>query len=421
MKNVNLLIDGKFLNMRTLNTLGRSGTKHTPLLSTQSDRDAFFKRMVLDLSFATKVFQSLPLGDVVFCIESGSWRKTDSVYSKRLKSMLVELKKEVSNTGDIKEENEIHEEIYNVEKSLYKANREKSGKVDWQSFETMCEELYTVLEKYGLNPKRLPKMEGDDLITLYTEYYLNRGESVIIITNDGDIKQLVCQHGESFVGCYSPLSKVKKLSLPTGFEYNESGYVESDDPLGFIDMGVEDMYKEKEVMETMFKQEGITVEYIDPVEICFKKIIGGDMSDNIPNVLKGYGKKSVEKLWIRVKSEMEINTINDLIYNEDLISLCSFELGITKASKRQSMTQAKIESRIKENMELVILHPSVIPKSVKSYFDDTFANTKAFNIDFWNRRLIDGDLGTNSSSFAPSNAKPFNNIDSVLKLLDDDE
>ena len=180
----------------------------------------------------------------------------------------------------------------------YKANRKRSEDIDWEfvnitydNFKKSPSSRYNVLEN--------DLLEGDDWIAYLTRYYNKRGESVLIVSNDGDIKQLL-DDGNDYINIM-----VNENNLNNNIFLNEdykTWLSKFDDRVGLPSLFDDSVNENRElynfIKELISKRE---IKEIKTDKVLFEKIVGGDRGDNVKSVYiknnRGIGEKTAEKIY----------------------------------------------------------------------------------------------------------------------------
>ena len=194
----------------------------------------------------------------------------------------------------------------------YKATRKKDSNIDWEFVRTVYEDFKQSLPKrYNVCEKEL--IEGDDWINYLVKKNNDNGESNLIITNDGDIKQLVYTHKDTINIILNENHKYDNAYVPDNYKIWLSDYMKKA-PIPDLFDDVEDKYQKlynfiKNIIETR------KIVPIDNYEIIFNKIMAGDNGDNIKGVYTRIGEKTAEKMYTRYIDEYGIPTFDSKCLN----------------------------------------------------------------------------------------------------------
>ena len=191
----------------------------------------------------------------------------------------------------------------------------------YKFFLLVLDEFEALLRKKGLIVSRVMGAEGDDLLyvwSLYFGYILD--QELLIITGDSDIPQMCTKN----VSCFCNASNRLAMSCVAENVNKWERYFEMDIP----------------VME------------INPFEVLLSKVVLGDTSDNVPKLLKGFGKVAFGKFLESARPYPSF--IND---NPDLVKLAQWIAG--KFSEFAKQDETKVLGQVLFNLKLTWLNLSV--------------------------------------------------------------
>lgn len=333
MKRFTLIIDGHNFFYRSLWGVFRQGSNK--VLSTQKDKDAYEKKLMID--FCNIVKQMSPVvNDIVFIKDSHSWRK----------DLLLQQE--------------------------YKGNRKKNqDNIDKDGFGEVINLFSETIKSLGIKVSQVEQSEGDDLIYAWTEVLFRNGKSSLIFSTDKDLTQLVkCVDGVHIIQ-YAPLTNKLYVSK------------ESDDFFKSLDKKMDftpenlfgDAFTVSIENDPFVKFiSSMNVEVVEPEVVRFTKVVGGDSSDNIYPVYykpadgtsraKGLGEKTVEKIYNEFSNRLGCQ-FNYTIYSNDeaLKILCNVIYDVAKI-KDDNFTKRMLLENIKTNAKLVSLTDESIPDYV---------------------------------------------------------
>jgi len=191
----------------------------------------------------------------------------------------------------------------------------------YKLFLQVLDEFEALLRKKGLIVSRVWGAEGDDLLyvwSLYFGYILD--EELVIVTGDSDITQMCTKN----VSCFCNASnRLMMTCLP------------------------ENMNKWERYFEM-----NLPVNEIDPIQVLLGKVILGDTSDNIPKLLKGFGKKAFEKFVTSIKPYPQF--VHD---NPDLIKMSQWLAG--RFSEYAKLDEKVVLGQVLFNLKMTWLNLSV--------------------------------------------------------------
>lgn len=259
--------------------------------------------------------------------------------------------------------------------SDYKGTRKKDNTIDWEFVFTAYNEFKDDIRNRGVKILEAPEVEGDDWISYLVEKSNSAGRSVLIISNDYDIKQLVYFSLDPlFINFMSnELFNKQKLFLPKNYQMFLSSInkLESNDIFNLNDNN--DFVN---LMKSFIdKYEIHEVSYIESLVV---KLISGDSSDNIPSVwsiVKNGRKRGIaEKGAKSIYDEYLINwgepNLNDKDLAENIADLICEKKRLSKSNIKW------IEGNINFNMKLILLDTSQMPEDILERMDFEFEKIK---------------------------------------------
>jgi 5'-3' exonuclease len=324
-----VVVDGNYIFHKTFGIFSGFGSKNPgDVLSSETERNMFIRKVITDLCYSLK--QIPEIKQVIFCKDSRSWRKD-----------------------------------YKITRSVYKESRVKGEGVDWGSFFRLMDEFSEYLESNGFIYSSYQGAEGDDLIWAWSEYLTDKKESVIVISGDKDMHQLVKYNDDTWVGIWNSNSKNNKLIV------SENWKEESEPETTIFDVNpISGSNSSK--MEKLLSS--CTLERINTKEYIFKKILTGDKKDDVPGVFphqtKG-GKNSniaegkANKIWdLYQESEWKDYSMEYLWNNEDFLGWIS-GLSLRLISQTDnSENREKFKKFYEENARLVWLNSKTLPRNI---------------------------------------------------------
>jgi 5'-3' exonuclease len=254
----------------------------------------------------------------------------------------------------------------------YKATRKKDSDIDWNfvytaygEFKDSMKGLVKVLEA--------PHVEGDDWISFLVTKANREGRSVIIVSNDYDIKQIV-NYGLDplFINIMTnEMYNREKLFLPKNYQIflNKVSKLPSDDIFNLNDNSDFLLLLDRFINKYEINE-------INPVESLMVKIISGDVSDNIGSVWsvvkngkkRGIGNKGAQSIYDDYILEFgEINLSDPDLYENIADLICE--------KKKLSKTQIEsIVENIKDNMKLIDLRMHNLPGEIVEKMENGYSN-----------------------------------------------
>jgi len=244
----------------------------------------------------------------------------------------------------------------------YKATRKKDSDIDWQfvynaygEFKESMRGLVKILEA--------PHVEGDDWISFLVTRSNLEGRSVIIVSNDHDIKQIVNYSIDPlFINIMTnEMYNKEKLFLPKNYQIflNKVSKLPTDDIFNLNDnsdfLGLLNKFITK-----------YEINEVNSIESLIVKIISGDQSDNIKSVwsinkggkVRGIGAKGAKSIYDDYIMEFgEVNLTDPDLYENIADLICE--------KKKLSKTSIEgIVDNIKDNVRLVDLRLNNFPNEI---------------------------------------------------------
>jgi 5'-3' exonuclease len=251
----------------------------------------------------------------------------------------------------------------------YKATRKKDNDIDWNFVYTAYGEFKDSIS--GCKILEAPNVEGDDFISYLTEIANGEGRSVLIVSNDYDIKQLV---GYGLNPLYinimtNEMYSKEKLFLPKNYQIflNKVSKLPNDDIFNLNDN------TEFLALMNKFITKYELVE-INPVESLIIKVISGDQSDNILSVwtitkngrTRGIGAKGAKGIYDSYIQEFGEIKLDDSDLYENIADL------ICEKKKLSKSQIVPIVNNIKSNVRLIDLRLNNLPNEIVSKMDSVY-------------------------------------------------
>jgi 5'-3' exonuclease len=252
----------------------------------------------------------------------------------------------------------------------YKGTRKKDTDIDWNFVYTAYGEFKEEV-KSTMKVLEAPHIEGDDWISYLTERANSEGRSVIIVSNDYDIKQMVNYSLDPLTInlMTNEMYNKEKLFLPKNYQVflNKLSRLPNDDIFNLNDnvefIGLLDNFINK-----------YEVHEIDPMESLIIKIISGDSSDNINSVWsvtkngkkRGIGAAGAKTIYDEYLLEFgEVNLLDPDLHENIADLICEKK----KLGKSQI---SPIVGNIEMNVRLIDLRMSNLPQEVVSRMTKVF-------------------------------------------------
>lgn len=321
-----VVLDGNYIFHKTFGIFSGFGSKSPgDVLSSGAERNMFIRKVITDLCYSLN--QIPDLNRVIFCKDSKSWRKD-----------------------------------YKITRSVYKESRIKSEGVDWGSFFKLMEEFGEFLSENGFIYSSCGGAEGDDLIWAWCEHLKDSDDSVIILSGDKDMHQLVRASNKNWACIWNSNSKNNR------FIVSENWKLEEEKEPTIFDVTPSSGSTDHKLQNLI---SSCSIEKIGTKEYVFKKILMGDKKDDVPGVFPHTtksGKTSniaegkAQKIWdLYVQSPWEKYTMEELWENDDFISwLAGLSLRLVGQTDNTE-NREKFKQYYEENGRLVWLNAKSIP------------------------------------------------------------
>ena len=254
----------------------------------------------------------------------------------------------------------------------YKGTRKKDSDIDWDFVYTAYGEFKSSL-KNQMMVLEAPRVEGDDWLSYLVEEANKNERSVIIVSNDYDIKQLVnySLNPLTINIMTNEMYNKEKLFLPKNYQIfvNKVSNLPNNDIFSLNDnsefLSLLDRFINK-----------YEVNEVDSMESLIIKIISGDQSDNIGSawsVIKngrkrGIGVKGGKSIYDLYKKEFgEIDLFDKDLY-ENIADL------ICESKKLSKVDMPLIIKNIKNNFQLIDLRISNLPDEIIEVMNEVYKN-----------------------------------------------
>jgi 5'-3' exonuclease len=256
----------------------------------------------------------------------------------------------------------------------YKGTRKKDTDIDWNFVYTAYGEFKEEVKSI-MNVLEAPHIEGDDWISFLTEKANLEGRSVVIVSNDYDIKQMVTYSLEPLTInlMTNEMYNKEKLFIPQNYQIflNKLAKLPNDDIFNLNDntefMGLLDRFINK-----------YEIHEIDPMESLIIKIISGDASDNIGSVWsvtkngkkRGIGAKGAKGIYDDYIKEFGEPSLVDPDLHENIADLIC-------EKKKLGKTQIQpIIGNIEQNVRLIDLRICNLPDEVVDRMTEVYELNK---------------------------------------------
>jgi len=345
-----LIFDGNYIFYRALHsTKGFSTRKDSKkkFLEDKDEQNVFVRKVATDFIASVNTFKGVD--HVIFTKDSRSWRKD-----------------------------------YFDNYKISRADKKESD-IDWNIFFKCMDRFCEIISKSGVIVSNINGAEGDDLIYLWSKYFNENDENVIVITADADLSQIVRLKNDKFTVVYNNKSNIKKIIGPINFYEWLQERKKLFKPKSFLDS--------KAVLMQMMGNDGallvsnaidnMNYEEINPNEIALKKIVCGDDMDNIPSIWE-WGEIKANGKWSKRITNKDFMKVKDYLFkNEGGINLKNIykdgglinKIRITlENSGKTKIDLSEFKSRLDRNFHLVVLNNIFIPNIIQEKFNKVLNN-----------------------------------------------
>ena len=400
---INILIDGNFIAFSEFAMFSNYGKIKDPF-KRERDQVSYIQGLSNRLFH---ILNQLPKGGtVVFCLDSRSWRKD---FMEKYKERRED---EEGNKGMMDNETK-------------------------QIFYSLLAEFGEVLTKVGIHSSKVLGAEGDDLLFKWSKYFNDKGENCIIISGDGDMKQLVKGPESPWTAVWSNKSNNNKLFFVPGW------LDEIEKPL---ENSIFDFNPINTDLPKMIRDSGASMQVMNTSHYLLHKILIGDDGDDVPSSWKVY--KGEDK-WVRVtdkKAEKIIEIITtpmsdrslsctewldvflrtidpkaEGLYNYDSTNLEKRMDEISGVLLRvmgdidDSELRKKVTENILRNARLVWLRNEMLPFNINQMINESIENSMSTiagaDRTKWNKMALLNGTRFGKTKVAPLGFDPFSLLD----------
>lgn len=315
MISMNLVVDGHYMLIRSVFILDRLGTLYGDLET-------------LLLNDYNNITNAFPFNVIYFASDSKkSWRKT--FYAE------------------------------------YKGKRKKDTKIDWEFvFDTFDKFKENIARRHNCLLYQIDPFEGDDIIAHIIQETNKQGGSNIILSNDGDLHQLLkFSVTDNYINMiYNHKFQDEKIFVPQNYNIFMK-HIE--------DSSVGDIFDMNDDIDFVNFFDKITskakIMPINKEESYFKKVVAGDIGDNILSVVKftkttkGIGAIGANAVYAMYKQKFPDEIDFD---SDEFIENLSNVLYIYRKNKEVDFKEKVIEN-IKTSRKLTRLDGRYLPNGLQ--------------------------------------------------------
>lgn len=252
----------------------------------------------------------------------------------------------------------------------YKTNRKKDSDIDWVFVYNAYDEFKQQASN-GIKVLEAPSVEGDDWISYLVERANRNSRSVIIVSNDYDIKQLVRYNLDPLTinVMTNEMYNKEKLFLPKNYQIfiNAVNKLPNDDVFNLNDNSEFLLLMDRFINK-------YEIHEINSVESLFIKLIAGDKSDNINSAWsitkngkkRGIGQAGASMILEQYIKEFGEPNLTDPDLYENIADL------ICEKKKLSKSNISNIVNSIKLNFRLICLDTNNLPNSIINIMNDRY-------------------------------------------------
>lgn len=242
----------------------------------------------------------------------------------------------------------------------YKLGRKKDADIDWNFvFDTFDKVKDVIKNRHNCLLYQIDPFEGDDIIAHIVNESNKQGYSNFIVSNDGDIHQLLkFSVADNYINMmYNHKFSDEKIYVPKNYQVFMH-HLES------LEVDLFDLTDDNDFVNFFEKvKQKSKVVAVDGEESFFKKIVGGDGGDNILSVVKftkeirGIGDVGADSVWKMYKEKFPHEI--DFDSNNFIERLCDI-LSIYRKNKEVDFRK-KVAENIRKSRIMTRLDNKYLP------------------------------------------------------------
>lgn len=244
----------------------------------------------------------------------------------------------------------------------YKGKRKKEETIDWEFvFDTFDKFKESIKHRHNCLLYQIDPFEGDDIIAHIVTETNKEGGSNLILSNDGDLHQLLkFSTTDNYINMmYNHKFQDEKLFVPQNYSIFLK-HIEDTTEGDIFDLA-DDNIDFMNYFDKITNKAKIAV--INPEQSYFRKVVAGDSGDNILSVVKftketkGIGDTGANTVYSMFKQKYP----NDIDFDSDefIVNLCDI-LSIYKKNKDDNFIQ-RVTENIKMSRTLTRLDGKYLP------------------------------------------------------------
>lgn len=386
---INVIIDLNNIAHRSLFVVGGYGSKSYSFDS-QFEVDQLMRKMAMDLAL---IIRSISPSRVILAKDYSSWRKEISI-----------------------EEND-----------GYKAQRKKSGIINWENVYKALDEFCEIMQEKGMILSHIKSAEADDVICMWSEKFINIPDNhTVIVSGDEDMRQLVKSNKElnTHITVYNPFTQGKNSSKKLYVSDNFIEWLSKSDAISLFNMKASLGSVDKQDFNRIITSERTKMEKLDGNDIILRKLFCGDDGDNVPAIytwLTKDGKGNDKEVRVTnskyekfLEEFKKLKNLDKVSYN-DLLDNANDVKNILEKILKTSIP-FDMKDRILRQCKLLCLDSSFFPDVIKDDFNMMYElNMEKPKLNTFNTNMNDMLAGTRyiSNDKIRNEAKIFKDVDNL--------
>lgn len=286
----------------------------------------------------------------------------------------------------------------------YKSSRENAdgskGIMDKETkdrFYRIMDDFMNLLGDVGIIISRVPGAEGDDLLYRWANRFNAEGRSVVLVTGDGDLGQVVRGDDDPWTIAWSGHQTNGKVLTSTGWR---SAWLDKRKDLSLFDMS--GMSDRREDFRKILRA-GATLETVDPRSLILRKILVGDDGDDVPSSWNGLSptgrparltpKKAEKVVELFLEAHPGIDPLDDWWSRDANIDWLAGAILRVMKSVDGDAERAPVVEALRRNARLVWLDDRCLPETLVNGIEKHMTKSleharQSMQRERWNRRAV---------------------------------
>lgn len=249
----------------------------------------------------------------------------------------------------------------------YKGTRKHDETKNWDSIYKDIEKLKKIYKANGFVITSIEGAEADDDAAMWTEKLLADGDDVVLVSSDGDWRQL-CSYDKdkkNFCICYNPMKN--SSSLFGTEEFMNAMNDNSGEGLDIFFTSTRNHHLDN--IKNAKTDEKLNYKVIDPNDVVLEKIMCGDTSDNVHSIFEYY--KNGKKVRItplkagKIFESLNVKNVQDLVQSCNEGKLQPAIEGVMK----NTIDDGDINEMLMRQRRLVELRSILFPYEITEAFN----------------------------------------------------